>query len=145
MTRIRLAETESEMVRCFAVVKELRPHLSEDQFLEAVNRQQAEGYRLVYLEKDGDVRTVAGFRVMEGLAWGRILYVDDLVSTEPERSQGNGRLLFDWLCTHARSRGCEQLHLDSGVQRFAAHRFYMKRRMRILGYHFQLSLSESAE
>ena len=38
MTKIRLAETESELVRCYPVVRQLRPHLNEAQFLESVNR-----------------------------------------------------------------------------------------------------------
>jgi hypothetical protein len=32
------------------------------------------------------------------------------------------------------------LHLDSGVQRFAAHRFYLARRMDITCHHFALKL-----
>jgi hypothetical protein len=42
----------------------------------------------------------------------------------------------------ARREGCRALHLDSGVQRFAAHRFYLGKRMEITSRHFGLALQE---
>jgi len=95
---------------------------------------------LAYLEDEGAIRSVAGFRIQEMLAWGRVLYVDDLVTADVDRSSGYGGQLFDWIVEHARANGCDQLHLDSGVQRFAAHRFYLCRRMEISAHHFSLKL-----
>ncbi|MDH4273926.1 MAG: GNAT family N-acetyltransferase [Gammaproteobacteria bacterium] len=137
--RIALAANEDDTKRCYPVMAELRPHLSEAQFLAQVTRQRAQGYQLVYLE-DGQVHSVAGFRVMEMLAFGKLLYVDDLITVERERSRGFGDQLFDWLVDHARQQGCECVHLDSGVHRFAAHRFYLRKRMEINCHHFALKL-----
>ena len=47
-----------------------------------------------------------------------------------------GWRLFDWLLAEARREGCEQLHLDSGVQRYEAHGFYLKNRLHITSHHF---------
>src|ERR1700681_1483528 len=58
-----------------------------------------------------------------------------------ERSRGFGAALFDWLVEHANEQACEHLTLDSGVQRFAAHRFYLNRGMDITSHHFQLKLN----
>ena len=69
------------------------------------------------------------------------MYVDDLVADESSRSQGHGGALFDWLVRHAKESACSQLHLDSGVQRFSAHRFYLAKRMQIVCHHFSLELS----
>ena len=122
-------------------MRELRTHLrDEEEFVARVQRQCEQGYRLAFLETGGEVRAVAGFRVSENLAWGRFLYVDDLVTADAARSAGFGRALFDWLVTEARRANCAQLHLDSGVQRFAAHRFYLARRMEISSHHFALRL-----
>lgn len=141
MPHVQLAQTDAEILRCFQVIAELRPHLLVEQFVERVRRQQREsGYQLAFVEDDG-VKAAAGFRLGEFLAWGKILYVDDLVSTATERSKGHGKLLLDWLVAHARSAGCAQLHLDSGVQRFEAHRFYLRERMIISAHHFSLVLS----
>ena len=141
MPHVQLAETDAEILRCFPVIAELRPHLVEAQFVERVRRQQGEsGFQLAFVE-DGSVKSVAGFRIAEFLAWGKILYVDDLISTSAERSKGHGKLLLDWLVARARADGCAQFHLDSGVQRFEAHRFYLRERMIISAHHFSLNLT----
>lgn len=139
--RIAQAEDRGSIVRCFAVMRELRTHLrDEGEFVARVERQREDGYRLAFVEAAGEVRAVAGWRVSENLAWGRFLYVDDLVTREADRGAGWGRMLFDWLAAEARRLGCAQLHLDSGVQRFAAHRFYLAQRMEITSHHFALRL-----
>lgn len=139
---IRSADTTQKIRNCYPVMFELRPHLSEGAFLSQVERQLQGGYQLVYLEEQGEVKAVAGFRISECLAWGRFLYVDDLVTRSGDRSRGFGGLLLDWLVNEAAQRGCAQLHLDSGVQRFGAHRFYLSRRLNITSHHFAVSLHD---
>ncbi len=139
--RIFPVETAADLARCFPVVRELRAHLcTADEFALRVNRQRAEGYRLVALEAGGEVVAVAGYRFGEKLATGRYLYVDDLVTLAAERSCGHGGRLFDWLVERAREAGCAELQLDSGVQRFDAHRFYLVKRMAIRCHNFRLTL-----
>ena len=141
MTRIALAESGHDIDRCYAVMHELWTHLDRDRFVAQVNRQMEGGvYRLAFLEAGGEVKAVAGFRFMECLAWGKIMYVDDLVTLASERSKGFGEQLFDWLVDQALAEECDQFHLDSGVQRFAAHRFYLRKRMDITAHHFALKL-----
>src|SRR5918912_368320 len=95
--KISLAFEDGEIQDCYPVMAELRPHVSAEDFLPRVRRQmEADGYKLAYLA-DGEVKAVAGFRVSECLAWGKFVYVDDLVSKEGERSKGYGGRLFDWL------------------------------------------------
>ncbi len=48
--------------------------------------------------------------------------------------------LLDWIGRYGKERGCTSLHLDSGVQRHAAHRFYLRERMDIVFYHFRKAL-----
>jgi GNAT superfamily N-acetyltransferase len=121
----------------WSVMHQLRPHLGLDQYLAAVTRMRStDGFRLVAASIDGTVRAVAGFRVMEMLYCGRILSVDDLVTDEATRSRGLGKVLLDWLTDEARSLGCVQLHLDSGLHRLDAHRFYERESMRKTAFHF---------
>src|SRR5262245_37150444 len=129
MPSIAVATTERQIERCFAVMAELRPHLDAADFVRRVKQQQREGYELAFLSERQQVRAVAGFRIGNSLAWGKFLYVDDLVTAENSRSQGYGQKLFAWLVREAQKRDCDELHLDSGVQRFGAHRFYLARRM----------------
>jgi GNAT superfamily N-acetyltransferase len=140
MDTIRLAESDSDIARCGPVMRQLRTHVAEAEFVTAVRRQQAGGYRLAYLEQDGQVRAVAGFRVIDNLAGGRVLYVDDLATDNAHRSLGHGAALFGWLVQRAREEHCRYLELDSGVQRFDAHRFYLANRMIISSHHFALKL-----
>ena len=138
---IQLAETDSEIERCFPVMVQLRPKLTAADFVVRVRRQfQQGGYRLAYLEDDKQIKALAGFRISEMLFSGKFLYVDDLITDSESRSKGYGAALFDWLINYARSEGCEQFELDSGVQRAGAHRFYFSKRMEIPSYHFSLKL-----
>lgn len=140
MSDIALAQTDAEISACYPVMAQLRPHLTREEFIARVRRQQGSGFQLAACRTDGVVVAVAGFRILDNLAWSRFLYVDDLVTDEARRSQGHGEALFDWLVARARADGCDQFHLDSGVQRFGAHRFYLARRMDITSHHFALKL-----
>lgn len=139
--RVATAGTDAEIRACYATMAELRPHVREDEFLGRVRKQMEDGYELAFVEDDqAGVTAVAGFRVSRNLAWGRFLYVDDLITRASTRSKGHGKALMDWLVAEARRRGCDELHLDSGVQRFAAHRFYLRERLEITSHHFALKL-----
>ena len=140
MNEIRVAESDRDIERCFPVMVQLRPHLEEATFVATIRRQGAGGFALALVERDGQVRAVAGFRLIDNLVGGRILYVDDLVTDAAARSHGYGKALLDWLTTRARAEGCRYLELDSGVQRFDAHRFYLVNRMHIASYHFRLKI-----
>jgi GNAT superfamily N-acetyltransferase len=140
--RIALANTPAEIGRCFEVMRELRPRFTNrKKFVEQVRRQQRSGYLLAFVEDDGEVRAVAGYRFIEWLFSGRFLYVDDLVTRERDRSAGYGARLMDWLVQRAREARCTSVDLDSGVHRFDAHRFYFTRRMSIRSYHFSLPIA----
>lgn len=138
---IAIAVTRAEIERGYEVVRELRPHLTREAFVAQVERQRAnEGYALALLDDGGLVRAAAGFRYLETLAWGRILYVDDLVTRAADHGAGYGSALLDWLVGEARTAGCAQFHLDSGVQRFGAHRFYLHKGLDITSHHFAMAL-----
>jgi GNAT superfamily N-acetyltransferase len=126
----------------FEAMRELRPKWDErEAFVRQVDEvQRPEGYRLVGAFEDGreQALAVAGFRVVNHLAWGLTLYVDDL-STHPEaRRRGHGAALLEWCEQEARRLDCDELHLDSGVgpEREDAHRLYFNSCMRITSHHF---------
>jgi GNAT superfamily N-acetyltransferase len=134
------AQTDQDIRDCWPVMVQLRPHLKESEFLSLVRRQYEEGYRLAFIKDEQKVVAVAGFRMQHNLVWGRFCYVDDLVTDEQARSSAYGAALMDFLSDFARAQGCTRLELDSGVQRFAAHRFYLRHRMIISCHHFSLEL-----
>jgi GNAT superfamily N-acetyltransferase len=100
------------------------------------------GYRIVALFDAGECRAVAGFRVLTSFAHGRHLYVDDLVTAAPWRSHRYGERIDEHLRGVARAEGCEQVRLDSGVQRRRAHRFYLRRGYAIESFNFGRRLED---
>lgn len=124
----------------YQVMKHLRPHLSEKAYGITVKQMAPRGFRLAVVEQAGKITCVAGYRISRSLAWGKFLYVDDLVTDPTIRSKGHGKLLLGWLLKEAKKDHCEQLHLDSGIQRRAAHRFYRREKMDMTCLHFTIKL-----
>ena len=138
---ITFATTDDEINDCYDVMSQLRTHLEREDFLPRVRRQmEAFDFKLAYLKEGGEVRAVAGIRISEWLHRGKYLEIDDLVSDDGERSKGYGGQLFDWIVDYARGEGCAHVRLLSGVQRFDAHRFYLRKRMNIEAHYFTLAL-----
>ena len=139
-SKITFAESGQEILDCYTVMAELRPHIGRDEFVSTVRRlSEVAGYRLVYLT-DGGVKAIAGFRISECLAGGRYLEIEDLVAASGERSKGYGGEVFDWLVKHAEENACHQIRLVSRVTRFDAHRFYLNKRMIIEAHYFSRQL-----
>lgn len=134
---ILLAKSDKDIQECFPVIRELRSHLDEKSFIQRIRSQENSGYLLAYVKNSGCIVAVAGFRLGENLAWGRFLYIDDLVTLERERSRGYGAVLLSWLANWAIKEGCVEIHLDSGVQRKDARRFYEREKMTMAGFHFR--------
>jgi GNAT superfamily N-acetyltransferase len=127
------------------VMHELRTARSPAELERLFREGQAEsGYRLAALFADGRCEAAAGFRVLTSLAHGRYLYVDDLVTAERSRSRRYGERLEAHLREVARKEGCEQVRLDSGVQRGRAHRFYFRRGYAIESFNFGFRLEPGA-
>jgi len=138
---IHLASTPESIALCYDVMRELRPALvSAEDFVARVLQQQEERFHLAFLERQGQIVTVAGFRVQHMLASGLTLYVDDLVTAEAFRSQGYGKAMLDWLIAYAKERSCDSFSLDSGTHRREAHAFYFREKMHISSFHFVLPL-----
>ncbi len=146
MTRVTVRELgPGETSLAARTLLELRGGLGSAQALvRQVDRQRATGYRLAgaFADGDEDAAAVAGFRINEFLAWGKHLYVDDLVTAAAHRGQGHADRLFAWLEEEARQAGCTQFHLDSGLgeDRPDAHRFYFRHGLRSAAFHFQREL-----
>jgi GNAT superfamily N-acetyltransferase len=136
------AVTDRDIAGCFDVMAELRPHLKRESFVPRVRSMEPDGFRLAFISDGGRVVAVAGYRISTNLFYGKHLYVDDLVTSDTERSKGHGRELLAWLRAQAVERGCAAFHLDSGVQRKRAHAFYLREGLALSGYHFDVRLRD---
>ncbi|MBC7447800.1 MAG: GNAT family N-acetyltransferase [Hymenobacteraceae bacterium] len=135
------AETDEQIQSTFAVMHQLRPHLSAETYVATIRDLMAHvGYQLAALTDDGQVRAVAGYHLTRMLYCDRILVLDDFVTDERVRSHGYGRQLLTWLKEEGRAAGCTELHLISNVKREGAHRFYFREDFSITAFHFQTRL-----
>jgi GNAT superfamily N-acetyltransferase len=136
---VKIAESDADLERISGVLLELRNAFDRETLISQIKQQSEAGYQVAYVESEGEVLCVAGFVVGTKLGWGKHIYVDDLVTAERYRSKGAGARMISWLKAHAQQLGCSQLHLDSGVQRFSAHRFYLREEFNIASHHFSIT------
>ncbi len=138
---IESATIEEEISACYPLMVQLRPYLTDrDQFVQQVLRQINDGYQLVYIQVDGEIKALMGFRILEFLAYGKMLYIDDLVTDSQTRRKGFAGKLLEWAIQKAKEVDCDQVHLDSGFVRHEAHRLYLNHRFQLKGHHFALDL-----
>ena len=127
--------SESALNRAESVHRQLRPKLPEN-YADTMRRVFAQGGRMLLAEVGGVVRGVAVWRCYENTAYGRFVYVDDLISDETHRSKGVGKALLDRCREIALAQQCQMLTLDSGTHRTQAHKFYFREHMTISAFHF---------
>jgi len=121
---IRELQTVDEWKMAFPVMKQLRTHLTLEEFVALVTEMQPQGYRMFALFDEGEVVAVTGVAQQLNLYYGKNMYVYDLVTDEGGRSKGYGEALLSYIHELARELGCGKVALTSGLQRVDAHRFY---------------------
>jgi GNAT superfamily N-acetyltransferase len=142
---IRQIETAEELRACFPLMRQLRPHLvDEDDFIRRVASMRAESYAMLAVWQDGQPIALTGYRYQQNLMFGHFLYVDDLVVNERNRSAGHGASLLQTLERMARDRGCSRLVLDTGLSYALAQRFYFRQGLLTGSIGFSKVLGERA-
>lgn len=124
---LRYLETPDELRACLPLMRELRPHLEdEEDFIGRIERMRQERYRLLGAMHAGTAVALAGYRYQENLIYGRFLYVDDLVVAQGRRGERWGAALLAHLDGLAHANGCARLVLDTGLANALAQRFYFR-------------------
>jgi GNAT superfamily N-acetyltransferase len=142
---VELAPGDARLGQALEVMRALRVERSDAELERLYADGHADsGYRILALFDGGECRAVAGFRVLTSFAHGRHLYIDDLVTLEPWRSRRYGERIDEHLRGIALAEGCEQVRLDSGVQRRRAHRFYFRRGYAIESFNFGRRVADEA-
>lgn len=141
---IREIVDEPGLRQVWPVMQQLRPHLSEQQFIDLVAVMRPESFRVAAAFDNEVCVAVTGFRIQHYLHRGKNLYVDDLVTDTAMQGRGYGKALLDWLKHEAARQDCDNLHLDSGTQRLGAHAFYFAQNMKISSFHFVVDIDKTA-
>lgn len=137
---IKTAQTKEDFLKCLEVIQALRPHLTAESLLDLVSKMKEESYTLIYIEDGGKAVSACGFRYLTTLFEGRYIYIDDLSTLPEARVKGYAGALFDYVVEKAKAEGLPAVHLDSGHQRYDAHRLYLSKNMKIVYHHFRLEL-----
>lgn len=138
---VDLEPNDPRWASALPVLQELRPHLTIELLEQVLKEGGSQGLRFTALFNQDRCVAIAGWRVVANTSAIRKLYVDDLSTSAGERSSGHGAALLSALMERGRELGCHQIDLDSGVQRHAAHHFYLRERMDISSFHFSRRLS----
>jgi hypothetical protein len=139
--RVLDANDSGQLARCFRVFAFLRPHLNEAEFMRRVRVQSSESYKIAFIELDSEIAAAAGYRVAHFLAWGRVLYIDDLITLPGKTRGGLGGALMDWLLEEGTRLDCDEVHLDTGFHRHDAHRLYLNKRLAMACHHLAKALA----
>lgn len=141
---IRPIVNRDDLSLCYALMRQLRPHLADfAEFAQRWQTQTAESYRLVALWDNGQVVTLAGYRIQHNLVHARHLYVDDLVTRDDLRGKGYGERLLDWLKREAQRLECGKLILDTPLSNVLGHRFYYRQGLVASALRFNIPLTTS--
>jgi GNAT superfamily N-acetyltransferase len=138
--QIKTAQTNEDYLKCFDVMQALRPHLTVESFLELISKMKDENYTLLFIEENNKAISACGYRYLTTLFDGRYIYIDDLSTLPEARGKGYAGALFDFVVEKAKSENLKAVHLDSGHQRYDAHRLYLNKGMKIVYHHFRLEL-----
>ncbi len=109
----------------FALMRQLRPHLSEDEFTSRYREaHERDDYRLYGVFEDAQCVALIGIRRLVDFLHGPHLYIDDLVVADGARSRGLGARLLAFAETLAANSGGIGLRLCTGIDYQPARRFY---------------------
>ncbi len=123
--RIFTVKNKNDLERCYPVMKELRPHLSFEDYVSIYNDSHAtDGYEIVAIEDKEQILAVMGYRFLSDFVRGKHVYIDDLVSTEKARSHGLGAELLKFAEEIAQTTGCKSLRLCTGIENQRGMKFY---------------------
>ena len=137
MSEIKYAKSDAEIESCWEVVQVLRPHLKKENFLPQVQEMMLDGYQMIFIAEGDAVAAFAGFRNMNMLYGGKIIYIDDVSTLPRYRGKGYASLLLDFIHKLAKKTGMNAVHLDSGYHRNDAHRLYLNKGYKIASHHFE--------
>ncbi|WP_238388441.1 GNAT family N-acetyltransferase [Christiangramia aestuarii] len=95
-----------------------------------------QNYECFGIYKEDRLIGVFGLWFMTRHYAGRSCEVDHIFIEEAEQGRGVGKTLLAYIHKYAAAKGCETMELNSYVENFRSHKFYMELGYIIRGYHF---------
>lgn len=134
--------SEEEIKYCYKILHQIREDLSENDFMQKIAMQIKNGYKVAYVLEEKQIICVAGFTVGHKLRWGKHIYIDDFVTDKSVKATDAAKALLDFIKIYAIQQKCKSIHLDSSVDRYDAHKFYLSQDMKIDSHHFSYTIPQ---
>ena len=136
MLVVRELIDKEEMLKNLPVLQDLYPSLTLSEYSSELDLMLPHNYGQVGVFEGDICLGLSGFWIGTKLWCGKYLELDNIVVSKTQRSQGIGKLLFDFIHKKALENDCTMLSLDSYTTNFNAHKFFYKEGFAPKGFHF---------
>jgi GNAT superfamily N-acetyltransferase len=136
MLVVRELIDKEEMLKNLSVLQDLYPSLTLSEYSSELDLMLPHNYGQVGVFEGDICLGLSGFWIGTKLWCGKYLELDNIVVSKSQRSQGIGKLIFDFLHKKALENDCTMLSLDSYTTNFNAHKFFYKEGFAPKGFHF---------
>ena len=136
MLVVRELIDKEEMLKNLSVLQDLYPSLTLSEYSSELDLMLPHNYGQVGVFEGDICLGLSGFWIGTKLWCGKYLELDNIVVSKTQRSQGIGKLMFDFLHKKALENDCTMLSLDSYTTNFKAHKFFYKEGFAPKGFHF---------
>jgi GNAT superfamily N-acetyltransferase len=133
---VRELVDKAEMLEQLSVLNELYPNLTLDEYSVELDEMLPHRYGQVAVFDENECIAISGFWIGNKLWVGKYLELDNIIVRDKYRSQGVGKLMFDFLEKKAKEQQCNMLSLDSYTNNFSAHKFFYNEGYAPRGFHF---------
>lgn len=141
---IHFAKTEEQLLKCFPAVKELAADFQEADYLKTLKIMMDEGTKIVMLEAEDKVPSIACFRIGQYLFQGKHLHLDFILTKNEFKKQGYTKAIVNWIKDYAIQNDCDTMSVDSFFKNRDAQRLYLSVGFYISAMHFWMDLKEEA-
>jgi len=141
---VRELVDKAEMLEQLSVLNELYPKLTLEEYSVELDEMLPHRYGQVAVFDENECIAISGFWIGNKLWVGKYLELDNIIVREKYRSQGVGKLMFDFLEKKAKEQQCNMLSLDSYTNNFNAHKFFYNEGFAPRGFHFIKLLNKDA-
>jgi GNAT superfamily N-acetyltransferase len=132
------------MLSYLPVLNELYPSLTAEEYSRELDEMLPCRYGQVAVFEEEECIAICGFWIGNKLWIGKYLELDNIIVRASHRSQGVGKLMFDFLERKALEQQCKMLSLDSYTSNFKAHKFFYNEGYVPKGFHFVKLLDKDA-
>jgi GNAT superfamily N-acetyltransferase len=141
---VRELVDKEEMLKYLPVLNELYPSLTAEEYSRELDEMLPCRYGQVAVFEEEECIAICGFWIGNKLWIGKYLELDNIIVRASHRSQGVGKLMFDFLERKALEQQCKMLSLDSYTSNFKAHKFFYNEGYVPKGFHFVKLLDKDA-